>query len=140
MIKLARQTHHSLCRIHLLLPLVFFALIFAYASSAAAEGTPGPITDLQIQRAGTDATLTWTHRDATMEHYEVWRSDSPYAVPGSAGMAKVIDIRPGALGAKVTYTDHFGTIGDACSQRLLRRAWGRYRWTAISPLQSRRRV
>lgn len=113
MSKLARQTQHSLCRIHLLLPLAFFTLVFASASSVAAQGSPAPVTNLRIQRSGTSVILSWTHADAAVDHYGLWRSDSPYAVPGSVGMAKVIDVRPDSLNATVTHTDNPSAIVDA---------------------------
>ena len=75
-------------------------------------GAPSPVTDLRVQRSGTSAVLTWTHTDSTVHHYEVWWSVSPYAVPGDAGMVKIADVTPGAVGAAVTYTDTASGVGN----------------------------
>ncbi len=52
--------------------------------------------------------LSWTNNDSFVDHYEVWRSTSPYFNPGDAGSVKV-DVSA-TMGA-VSYT-HVGALGD----------------------------
>ena len=47
-----------------------------------------------------------------VNHYEVWWSDSPYAVPGDAGMVKIADVTPGAAPSEATYTDTASGVGN----------------------------
>ncbi len=79
---------------------------------AAYAAPPAPVTDLRAQSSGTGMILTWTHTDATADHYELWRSDTPYAMPGTTGMVKVVDVWPGALDEEVTYPDTASAIGN----------------------------
>jgi hypothetical protein len=92
----------ALCLAVLLAPLMVIT-VFA--------GAPPPVTDLRVQRSGTSAVLIWTHTDSTVHHYEVWWSDSPYAAIGDAGMVKIVDVTPIALGT-VTYTDTASGVGN----------------------------
>ena len=101
-------------------------------------GAPSPVTDLRVQRSGTSAVLTWTHTDSTVHHYEVWWSDSPYAVPGDAGMVKIADVTPGAAPSEATYTDTASGVGNHRGQQLLRGARGERRRRDSSLLQPRR--
>jgi hypothetical protein len=66
----------------LLLAVAILATAFAPAASADA---PAPVTDLRASRSDTNVILTWTHTDATIVRYEVWRSDQFYARVGDAG-------------------------------------------------------
>ena len=99
---------------------IFLASLMAITVFA---GAPSPVTDLRVQRSGTSAVLTWTHTDSTVHHYEVWWSDSPYAVPGDAGMVKIADVTPGAHRAKQLHR-HGQRRGQSQGQQLLRGARG----------------
>ncbi len=65
----------------LLLAVAILATAFVPAASAAA---PAPVTDLRATRSDASVILTWTHHDATIVRYEVWRSDRPYASPSES--------------------------------------------------------
>jgi hypothetical protein len=34
------------------------------------------VADLRAQKSGTSVILTWTHSDVSVDHYEVWWSDT----------------------------------------------------------------
>jgi hypothetical protein len=78
--------------------LALLCLVFCAVSASAAG--PAPVTDLRAQKSGTSVILTWTHSDASADHYEVWWSDSPYAAIGDAGMVKIVEVTPTAPGTE----------------------------------------
>ena len=82
-------------RFRWLIALCLAVLLASLMAITVFAGAPPPVTDLRVQRSGTSAVLIWTHTDSTVHHYEVWWSDSPYAVTGDAGMVKIIDVTPG---------------------------------------------
>ena len=94
----------------LLLTIAILAAVFI--PNAFAQGAPAAVTDLRAERSGTSVILTWTHSDSTVDHYEVWWSDSPYAAPGDPGMVHIADVTPGVVGAAVTYTDTASGVGN----------------------------
>jgi len=97
-------------RLLVIAPLIaLLCLLFVKVSASAAS--PAPVIDLRAQKSGTSMILTWTHSDATADHYEVWWSDSPYAVIGDAGMVKIADVTSAVLG-EVTYTDTASGVGN----------------------------
>ena len=61
--------------------------VLAWAFIVAAQGAPSRVTDLRAERSGDGIILTWTHTDGAVDHYEVWRSDRPYANVGDASIA-----------------------------------------------------
>ncbi len=69
---------------------------------------PSSVT-LGISKSGSDAVLGWTNSDALVDHYEVWRSTSPYFQPGDAGSSKLSEVS--ASVGSLVYTDT-GALGD----------------------------
>lgn len=99
---------------------IFFALVLALIATVFlvafthAQGAPTPVTDLRAEISGTSVILTWTHTDATVDHYQVWWSDSPYGAPGDAGVVHIADVpAPGVLNDPVTYTDTASGVGNS---------------------------
>jgi hypothetical protein len=89
------------------------ALSLVPASAAAAPSAPVPVADLRIARSDDTVVLSWTHTDASIQRYEVWRTvNLPYGVPGAAGTFLADTILPGALGTPASYTDIGAGIGD----------------------------
>jgi len=47
-------------------------------------GGPDAIGDLQISITGDDIDLSWSDVGGEVDHYEVWRSPTPYFIPGDS--------------------------------------------------------
>lgn len=92
--------------------LLAFILTLFRATSVADAAPPAPVTDLRAAKSGTSVILTWTHSDATADHYEVWWSDSPYAAIGDAGMVMIATVTPTATPSQLTYTDTASGVGN----------------------------
>jgi hypothetical protein len=89
-----------------LLCMLLAALLLAPASATAAPSAPAPVSDLRIARSDDTVVLSWTHSDASIQRYEVWRAvNQPYGMPGAAGTFLADSVFPGALGALASYTD-----------------------------------
>ncbi len=64
--------------------------------------------DISLVDSGTQ--LQWTAAPGAVDHYEVWRSESPYYAPGDAETTKLADI---PANGSLSYTDSPGGGGDA---------------------------
>ena len=64
--------------------------------------------DITLTNTGTQ--LDWTAAPGAVDHYEVWRSESPYYAPGDPGTTKLADI---PANGTLSYTDSPGGGGDA---------------------------
>ncbi|MCX6029280.1 MAG: hypothetical protein NT169_08255, partial [Chloroflexi bacterium] len=95
-----------------LLAVLLVSLGWLLAPGSAHAAPPAPVTDLRAQVSGTSVILRWTHSDASVDHYEVWWSDSPYATPGDAGMVMIATVTPGASSSDATYTDTASGVGN----------------------------
>ena len=96
-----------------LLCMLLAALSLVPASAAAAPSAPSPVSDLRIARSDDTVVLSWTHTDASIQRYEVWRAvNQPYGMPGAAGTFLADIVVPGALGTPASYTDIGAGIGD----------------------------
>lgn len=81
----------------------------------ASQAAPAAVTDLRAQRASNGLRLTWTHVGGSVDHYEVWRSASPYFSPGAGGSAKISPNIPppaGGPGAAMEFTDTSSHVGN----------------------------
>jgi len=64
--------------------------------------------DITLTASGTQ--LQWAAAPGAVDHYEVWRSESPYYAPGDAGTVKLADI---PANGTFSYTDNPGGGGAA---------------------------
>jgi len=62
-------------------------------------------------RTPTGIQFSWTDVGGTVDHYEVWRSSTPYFTPGDAGTEHIADVAP-ASGGAVIFTDTTSHIGN----------------------------
>lgn len=69
------------------------------------SGVPQVVTDLSISEDAGQVHLEWTDVGRGVEHYEVWRSQSPYFTPGTASAELIAPDVPANPGGTVTYTD-----------------------------------
>ncbi len=69
---------------------------------------PDPVT-LSISKSSLNVVLSWTNTDSLVDHYEVWRSSSPYFNPYDAGSAKLGDVS--AFVGAMSYSD-VSVLGD----------------------------
>jgi uncharacterized repeat protein (TIGR01451 family) len=76
-------------------------------------GSATPPT-LAISQVTDGVRLAWTHVESNVDHYEVWRSPSPYFYPGSGGSTKLQDIPvdPSNVYEYVDTSSAVGSIGD----------------------------
>ena len=79
--------------------------------ATALAAPPSPVTDLRGEASGTNIVLRWTHNDDTVLHYEVWRSEDPYAAIDDLGMEPLASVTPGDVGSEVGYTDMESGLG-----------------------------
>jgi len=63
--------------------------------------------DITLTASGTR--LSWNAAPGAVDHYEVWRSESPYYAPGDAGTLKLADI---PANGTLSYDDNPGGGGD----------------------------
>ena len=68
---------------------------------------PAAVSDVQVSMDGTAPRLSWSHSDSAAHHYEIWRSTSPYFVPGVGGSdtLRLRTIPAPALGAVAEFSD-----------------------------------
>ena len=90
-------------------PLAVSLCLLVVATALAAP--PSPVTDLRAEASGTNIVLRWTHNDETALHYEVWRSEDPYAAIDDPGMEPLASVTPGEIGGEVGYTDMESGLG-----------------------------
>lgn len=92
------------------LPLALLALALCWLVAFAA---PAPIPDLDISRSGAGVQLSWTHTDAQVTGYRLYRSDdNPYAVPDGVVSRLLATVTPGTTGSTVSRTDPEAGLGD----------------------------
>lgn len=80
----------------------------------AGQSAPAAVDDLAAQRVSNGVKLTWTHVGGSVDHYEVWRSESPYFTPGAAGSTKISGNLPppASPGTAMEFTDTASHAGN----------------------------
>lgn len=87
-----------------------------HVADLSAAAVPAAVSDL---RAAIDAInnvlLTWSDVGGNVDHYEVWRGETPFFAPQAPGGTRIADnvLRPAQPGGTVTFTDANDHLGDA---------------------------
>lgn len=101
--------------LHLLSPFIV-ALSLMTAAAHAAPAAPSAVTDLRFERSGAAtgvaATLKWTHSDASIVNYEVWRVSSALAPLTDPSAVKLADVAAPGVGATVSYVDPASSLNN----------------------------
>jgi len=78
----------------------------------ALSAVPSTLADVDIGITGSDIQLAWTHEDASIVSYQVWRAlDDFYFSPDSAG-SNLGDVASGAVGGDLSFTDASSPLGS----------------------------
>ena len=72
----------------------------------------GAVQDLTLNIVSTGVELSWDDVGGPADHYEVWRSGTPYFDPGDAGAQRIANNIPANPNAKIVYTDAADHLGD----------------------------
>lgn len=63
------------------------------------------LTDLSIQRSGNDVLLSWYAYSTSIDHFEVWRSNTMTFLPGDTGSVQLSVSQPPTSPGMLSYTD-----------------------------------
>jgi hypothetical protein len=63
------------------------------------------LSELTIEKSGSEAILTWPHLGSGIDRYEVYRASSPYLPPDDPGSQKLSDVPPPVSGSDVVFAD-----------------------------------